>query len=183
MVSALRAGKYEGEIKRWDTDGDGVIEKEDFALAGDRLTQLTGASGAKAQQIKDAFGGVWQAWWAPADRDGDGRVSAEEFMQATEWLESLPRDQALSAAADVIGAMFDALDRDDDGMIEADEYKAFVDAAHGDTAGADRAWSMMDSNNDGMISRDEFVTHLSDYYTSDDPGAVGNWIFGQEFTG
>jgi hypothetical protein len=48
-----------------------------------------------------------------------------------------------------------------------------------DEATAQTAFPHLDLDGDGLLSRDEFVQLTEEYYTSDDPDAVGGWLYGK----
>jgi Ca2+-binding EF-hand superfamily protein len=48
-----------------------------------------------------------------------------------------------------------------------------------DEATAQTAFAHLDLDGDGLLSRDEFVQLTEEYFTSDDPDAVGGWLFGK----
>jgi hypothetical protein len=180
-ISDLRREKWAREVARWDVDRDGFVERSDFERAAERLSQLAGVEpgGRDADRIAGSYRRVWDTFWAPADRDGDGRVAEAEYQAASEWLEQQPRHEMEAIARPVIAGLFDAIDVDGDALINKDEYQAFLDAQHSGPERIDEIWPRLDADGDGRLSRDEFVALLFDYYSSDDPEAAGNFVFGR----
>jgi Ca2+-binding EF-hand superfamily protein len=178
-VSDFRKQKYAAHFAAWDTDKDGVVEAEDFDLGAKRIADRLGvtAGGAEATRVRDAYRMMWSKWFAPADRDNDGRISLDEVQASHEYLDQLPREEMERSSKEVIGASFDALDLNGDGMISRGEYQAFLDV-HGNPASGDAVWPTLDTDGDGYLARDEFAKLSFEYFSSDDPSAPGNRLFG-----
>jgi Ca2+-binding EF-hand superfamily protein len=179
-LSAFRKDKFAADFASWDSDNDGVIEAADFDLAAEKMAKLRDMppGGAQASRVRDAYREMWTEWFAPADRDHDGKVAAAEYQMTHEWLDQMPREQLQASAGKLIGAAFDAFDLDADGKISESEYMAFVEV-HGNPKGAEDNWPTLDTNHDGHLARDEFVNLMLEYYATDDTEAPGNKIFGQ----
>jgi Ca2+-binding EF-hand superfamily protein len=43
----------------------------------------------------------------------------------------------------------------------------------------EHAFAALDLDGDGVLSREELLRAARDYYTSDDPSAIGNLLFGR----
>jgi Ca2+-binding EF-hand superfamily protein len=179
-LSAFRTDKFAADFASWDSDKDGVIEAADFDLAAEKMAKLRGMppDSAQANRVRDAYHGMWTEWFAPADRDHDGKVAAAEYHKAHEWLDQMPHEQLQASASKLIGAAFDAFDLNADGKISKSEYMAFLEV-HGNLDGAEDTWPKLDTNHDDHLDRDEFVNLMFEYYSTDDPEAPGNMFFGQ----
>ena len=180
MLTDFQKRKLVVEFLLFDRDHDGVVEADDFRGVAAGLAAENGWSdgSSEATRIRAAYESLWDAFWSPADTDGDGRVNLEERFQAVAYFESMPRDEAKAAATPVIRGLFDALDTDDDGYISVEEYARFLRA---NGAGADavtEAVQRVVGDQDGQLSRDEYVDLMFDYYLSDDQEVRANWAFG-----
>jgi hypothetical protein len=131
---------------------------------------------APAAEIAHAFLGVWEAYGAPADADGDGAVSFAEFAAAHEAFLETP--DARARGVRVNRALAAALDRDGDGQVDATEYAAFLKPLGASAADARTAVRHLDRNGDGRLSCEELAADLWEYWNSDDRAAPGNWFFG-----
>jgi Ca2+-binding EF-hand superfamily protein len=178
-VSEFRKQKYAAHFGAWDTDKDGVVEAEDFDLGAARISERLGltAGGPEATRVRDAYRTMWSQWFAPADRDKDGRISLDEVQASQEYLDQLPREAFESSSKKVIGATFDAMDLNGDGKISRNEYQAFLDV-HGNPASGDTVWPKLDTDGDGYLARDEFAKLSFEFFSSDDPDSPGNLLFG-----
>ena len=130
-------------IKALDTDGDGVISRAEYDASGERAyahylksadAAETPASraGMLAMYDADGDGTVSRAEFdrarteafARTDRNGDGRLSGEEYL--AEYEDRLDRQIASrrDGAVEQARVRFGALDTDKDGRVSWDEYAA-----------------------------------------------------------
>ena len=180
MLTDFQKRKVAVEFMLFDHDRDGVVERSDIETVADALADMYGWSDGSTEhsRIKSAYENIWQAFWAPTDTDGDGRVNLEERIAAGEYFASMPPEQAHGAADPVITAVFDALDGDDDGFITAEEYERFLRANQVDDHVIAEAVAKVCGDEDGRISRDEYAQMMFDYYLTEDPNAKANWAYG-----
>ena len=92
-------------------------------------------------------------WWADADIDGDGQLSAAE-----------------AKAQAGLDARFSSVDADADGFVTSDEYRSFYtsEASQGEVHAAAHSavvtrdvWTRLDGNDDGKLSAVEVKTDSS----------------------
>lgn len=111
-----------------DQTGDGYLEWPDLAAMARELSHRLDLDEPEETRLYDAYAAWWKELQTALDRDGDGRVSAEEYAAAVPGLAG----PALIRLADVL---FDATDRDGDQSIDADEYRTlFRTGFHRDPA-------------------------------------------------
>ncbi|MQY06697.1 EF-hand domain-containing protein [Actinomadura macrotermitis] len=173
--------KFQASFHWLDADGDGAFTEADHVQMGRRAASALGYEpGSDAEQdMIDAYLNIWRRLHAPLDTDGDGRLTRQEFLTACT---ALTRDPQL--ARHTLGGLADAVmavaDRDRNGTISLTEYTAFV---HGHAPGLPsdqiaQAFARLDRDGDGQIDHTELTACVMDYYTSPDPHAEGNWLFG-----
>ncbi len=158
-----------------DANGDGRLQRQDFALLADRViaSQDEPLDSAKAQQARSAHETYWQGLLDHADTNGDGIVSFEEYAAAVR--DSGAQDRFIRPYA---RAMVNLCDRDDDGRVERADYLAYM-AAVG--FAPDRAASMfdqLDQAGDGNISADAWAEVICRYYGSPAEDAVADQLIG-----
>ncbi|MBB4984812.1 MULTISPECIES: EF-hand domain-containing protein [Streptomyces] len=163
-----------------DQNGDGVLESADALALAARIVAYIGEpfGSDKAQDLFKAFGLFWQHVSAATDLNKDGQVTPEE------WRTGLRRAFAEDEAGFTAGfrplaeALWAICDQDDDGSVDAPEFANFQKAFGTSEENSRIAFSKLDRDGDGSLSVDELLVAWKEYYTSPDPDAPGNWLFG-----
>ncbi len=173
-----------------DTDGDGVVEAEDFDLVTERIAAAKGWSpGTTEYENYAEFRRVlWERIWKPADVSGDGRIQLEEYLNfaqtAMEYYESGRMDELLdqfgrdSLKNTHIEMVFQGFDADEDGGINLEDYRLFLQSRGIDDSLAEVCFRRLDTDGTGVIDLAEFIEHFRAYYSAKDPSVAGNWLYG-----
>lgn len=179
MLSPLQKKKLARYFRVYDVNDDGAIAPQDFERVLENLRILHGlADGApQVARLRDAYVARWEAMRATADADRDGGVSLDEWLAY--WDDVLSDDDRYEAeVASLVSRLYALFDTDESGVIEADEFCNFY-GAYGLSAALSRQVFMdLDADGDGSISRDELHDMAHQFYTSDDPDAPGNRLYG-----
>lgn len=125
--------EYKGKLpfETMDRNKDGVISIEDLRGAGKGEPGKPGTPGGmpNPDEMRQRF--------KDADKNGDGKVSKDEFPGPAE--------------------RFDVLDRNKDGAVTADEIEgALRDGMNGEGARGKRMFQRFDKDGDGKVARTEF---------------------------
>lgn len=108
---------------------------------------------------------------------GVAQVSVEEWYNMWDAYAKDPSG-VLDWQLAYMNFMFDLEDASTDGTIDAQEF-AIVCSSYGlDTAECEAAFVQM-SRGAAEVTRDEFAVLWREYFSSDDPAAAGNFIFGK----
>lgn len=154
-----------------DLDGDGQLEAEDFESLARRLVDTFGLAddSPKARTVLDTHTEYWRQMMSALDRDRDGRVSFDEY------LEIVHKSQALLPAAQARADAVDALlDVDGDGRITRKDFLAGMRAVGFIPADSASIFERLDTDSDGFISAGEFAALTMEFYASEDTGSVTN---------
>ncbi|MGV9779472.1 EF-hand domain-containing protein [Streptosporangium sp. NPDC003464] len=179
MSPELLRHKLERAFAHMDVNGDGKIERDDLLGLGARILIGFGESPTSpaGSRLVEGFESIWRALSAEIDASGDGAISPEEFRTGmiSAFAEGDRYDTAFRPAAEALAALCDA---DGDGLVDPAGFRVLLTAfgtAHDDV---DTAFDRLDRDRDGAISSGELVEAVRQYYTSADPNAAGNWLFG-----
>ena len=127
--------------------------------------------------LRDACLAFWESLRTSADVDQSGSVDLDEWLAY--WQVTLEDHERYEAEVEAItNHLFSVFDTDEDEGIGSDEFCDFYGVFG---LGANLARSIfveLDANNDGRISREELMEIGRQFYRSDDPGDVGNMLFG-----
>jgi Ca2+-binding EF-hand superfamily protein len=125
LSGAALAERGHGLFQRWDTNGDGVISKEEAAAGRN-------------------------AMFNKLDANGDGSIDQAEIEKArAEWRQRMNKPVKADAEADAQGkkhrGFMQRMDTDGDGKISRAEF----------AAAGEKMFARLDKNGDGKISKDE----------------------------
>jgi Ca2+-binding EF-hand superfamily protein len=171
MASEFQRRKIAGVFDAMDADGDGLLDKGDFAALTARWTAIRGPG--DHTRLAEIMMGWWATLLAASDPDRDDQVTLDEVMVVVDRLGAMP--EAVLGTAE---AMFEAIDEDGDGRISAGEYHRLIVAWNGRETDTDQVFPLLDRDGDGHLSREEFVRLWEEFWAGDDPDAPGSLVFG-----
>ncbi|MGH3375924.1 MAG: EF-hand domain-containing protein [Actinoallomurus sp.] len=172
MASEFQRRKIAGVFDAMDADGDGFLEKGDFAALTARWTSIRGPG--DHTRLAQIMMGWWATLLAASDLDRDEMVTLDEVLLVVDRLGAMP-EVVLGTAE----AMFEAIDEDGDGRISAEEYHRLIEAWSGLPTDTDEVFPLLDRDGDGYLSRTEFGRLWKEFWGGDDPDAPGSWVFGR----
>jgi juvenile hormone diol kinase len=179
MLSEIMKKKLTHHFNFQDHNKDTFVEQSDWEQCAKNLAKERGWKPG-SEEYKDILKKhieFWNTFWKPADQDGDGKVSLEEYLQ----LAGEQRNKAgfsLSSITELFGTVFDAIDFDNDKKIMLADYKKYFKAWGGDENMAEPAFSNIDLSSDGIISRMIFIQCAANFFASDEKEEFGNLMFG-----
>jgi len=163
-----------------DTDQNGAWELADYerlagrlcGSCGHALDSLAGQAVAAAQRT------LFSALLEHMDANGDRQITADEFAAAAgRAIGDRPGfDTAVAAAAH---SLVQVADRDGNGALDAAEYARLAAAYGASTRQAAQAFAQLDLDRNGVLDTAELTQGISQFFTSPDPGALGNLAFGR----
>ncbi|WAL96160.1 EF-hand domain-containing protein [Streptomyces sp. Je 1-369] len=167
MDSAEYERRIAARFATFDQDGNGYISREDFSTAAAALCAEFGATARseKGQALYIGAEAFWQGMAGIADRDGDQRITRDEFVGgAVKRLRDNPERFAeiarpfLHAAIGVAGA-------DADGTVAPAEAGRALRALGVPEDVASAVAGALDADGDGRVSEQEVVTAFAQYFT------------------
>ncbi|PZT69251.1 EF-hand domain-containing protein [Streptomyces sp. SW4] len=167
MVSSEYERRIAARFATFDQDGNGYIDRQDFNGAAKALLAEFDepARSDKGQALYGGAEAFWQGMAGIADRDGDQRITRDEFVTgAVKRLRDNP-DRFAEIARPFLHAALDVADTDGDGAVTvADAARVLtVFGVPGNTARA--AAAALDADGDGKIGEAEIVPAFARYFT------------------
>ena len=176
-VSQLRQSKLAIRFAQHDLDGDGFLEESDYLTLALRLCDRLDAAPALREAICAGFADQWRQLCSHADINLDGHISLAEYTSAMGAGIAGDADGLDRAVLQTTRAVVQAADSDGDGYLDLRDYERLAELLKVDNAA--ESFQVLDADADGRLGSDEIAAAVRDFYTSDDPEASGNLIFGR----
>ncbi|MGK7875537.1 MAG: EF-hand domain-containing protein [Xenococcaceae cyanobacterium] len=180
MLTEAQAKANTLVFKRVDLNNDGYLDQSDYE---NRAEQVAGNLGydydsPECNKLKGDYIGIWNEIKSTVDKDGDGKVSLDEYLAFVDSSYS-KGDVFEKRTIPLTDSLFDLLDQDKDGFISLKEFKKVDKAYQNNASVAEKVFNMIDANGDGKISKDELRQLARDSYMSTDPSNPGRIIADQ----
>jgi len=172
MISEIKRAKFMQYFEVTDTNGDGKITKQDYLLTADKTIAVLKLDPASplAQILKANYAQGWDAL-AVRDLDHDDAVTVDEWIEHY-YLLSLDEkllDPFVNGRAEAIFRLFDA---------DQDQRTVFFSAIGHPEKNYEMGFQKLDRNQNDHLTLDEVKKASHEFFGSDDPDAIGNWLFG-----
>ncbi|MEV6169279.1 EF-hand domain-containing protein [Streptomyces sp. NPDC051954] len=167
MVSSEYERRIAARFATFDQDGNGYIDREDFSAAAKRLLAEFGmaARSDKGQALYIGAEAFWQGMAGIADRDGDQRITRDEFVGgAVKRLRDNP-DRFAEIARPFLHAVLAIADPDGDGSATVADTSRVLTALGVSQEIATTAAASLDTDGDGKIGEAEIVSAFARYFT------------------
>lgn len=180
-ISPFLDRKLARRFRTYDTDGNGVVDRADFASAARRLAEEFGhGPGSPARQrLEELCLELWLHLARVADAGKDAAIGEGEYKTAFAAGLLEPPESFDIGYAPLLEAIVDIADQDGDGRLTADEHVrwtgALMNLAETD---AREAFRRLDTDGDGLIAESELLAAVRAYYFDDDPASSGSWLLG-----
>lgn len=179
MTTELQILKLDRAFDQLDVGSNGQLEKDDLIGLGSRMILGFGQSptSAKGKEVLDGFDKFWDRLAADAAVERDEALSPAEFRNAmiAAYIEGNAFEESFLPVALAVAKL---TDMDNDGRLGTAEFRTMQVAFGTAPADIDLAFAALDRNNDGQLDVAELVQAAREYYTSPDPHARGNLLFG-----
>ncbi|WP_330181538.1 patatin-like phospholipase family protein [Nocardia sp. NBC_01503] len=163
----------------FDHDGDQRVSSAEYTAAADRICVAFACppESATGTRLHTAIAEFWAGLCREAGTDPRGQLNRDQYVDALARLTTNPADYDKHVLP-AIAAILAAADHDRDAVLNVDELHHLLTALGVDTSGIHAVSLRLDTNNDGVLSLDELDEAFADYFTSEEPGAPGNLLFG-----
>lgn len=160
----------------FDSDKSGSIDKNDLEDIANKIAKVRGfqPGDAKFKEIQDTLQTIW-GLMQRGDVNNDGEVSAKEWIDMCDEYTKKPDSPWQNACMKFI---FDIEDSSKDGSIDAGEFSTIFATFGLSKEEAVQAFNKL-SKGKSNVTWGEFQELWKEYFTSDDPNAAGNFIFGK----
>ncbi|MEU1008978.1 EF-hand domain-containing protein [Streptomyces sp. NPDC005890] len=167
MVSTEYERRIAARFATFDQDGNGYIDREDFSAAAKALLAefAVPARSDKGQALYAGAEAFWQGMAGIADRDGDQRITREEFVTgAVKRLRDNPGRFA-EIARPFLHAALAVADTDADGSVTVTDTARVLQVLHVPADTARAVATALDTDTDGHITETDLVPAFARYFT------------------
>ena len=167
MVSTEYERRIAARFATFDQDGNGWIDREDFNSAAKALLAEFGvpARSDKGQALYAGAEAFWQGMAGMADRDGDQRITREEFVSgAVKRLHDNP-DRFGEIARPFLHAALAVADPDADGFATVADTARVLRVLGVPPEIAQAVAAGLDIDSDGKVAETEIVPAFARYFT------------------
>ncbi|GGQ93868.1 EF-hand domain-containing protein [Streptomyces flaveolus] len=167
MVSSEYERRIAARFATFDQDGNGYIDRQDFNAAAKALLAEF-AVAARSDRGQALYGGaeaLWQGMAGIADRDGDQRITREEFVTAAvKRLRDNP-DRFAEIARPFLHAALAVADADGDGAVTVPDTARVLTALGVPEDNARSVAAALDTDGDGKVEEAEAVPAFARWFT------------------
>ncbi|XP_075976114.1 sarcoplasmic calcium-binding protein 2 [Anticarsia gemmatalis] len=163
----------------FDVNQSGTIERKDFELAIEKICHLRGwkPGDPKNTETHEIMIKIWDGLRKRADSNKDGQVSVEEWVSM--WNDYAQNPSAALKWQQLYAQfMFQLEDASADGTIDSDEFTTVCSSYGIDPQECKVAFTKM-AKGKSSVSWEEFQELWKEYFSTEDPNAPGNFIFGR----
>ncbi|WP_405584277.1 EF-hand domain-containing protein [Streptomyces sp. NBC_01092] len=167
MVSSEYERRIAARFATFDQDGNGYIDRLDFSAAAKAVLAEfgTAARSDKGQALYIGAEAFWQGMAGIADRDGDQRITREEFVNgAVKRLRDNP-ERFGEIARPFLHAALAVADPDGDGAATVTDTARVLVCLGVPQEIAQAAAATLDADRDGKVAESEIVTAFARYFT------------------
>jgi Ca2+-binding EF-hand superfamily protein len=179
MTTELQILKLDRAFDQLDVSNNGQLDRDDLVGLGSRMLLGFGQSptSVKGKEVLEGFDTFWDRLAADASVERDGALSPAEFREAmiAAYIEGDNFDASFRPVAQAVARLTDT---DNDGRLGPVEFRTMQVAFGTPGPDIDAAFAVLDRARRGHLSVDELVEAAREYYTSPDPDARGNHLFG-----
>ncbi|MER6470494.1 EF-hand domain-containing protein [Streptomyces collinus] len=167
MVSTEYERRIAARFATFDQDGNGWIDRGDFNAAAKALLAEfdVPARSDRGQALYAGAEAFWQGMAGIADRDGDQRITREEFVTgAVKRLRDNP-ERFAEIARPFLHASLAVADRDGDGRATVSDTVRVLRVFHVPENVAHTVAAALDADGDGRVGEAEIVPAFARYFT------------------
>ncbi|MGQ4413679.1 EF-hand domain-containing protein [Streptomyces sp. SAS_269] len=167
MVSTEYERRIAARFAGFDQDGNGYIDREDFSAAAKALLAefAVPARSDRGQALYAGAEAFWQGMAGIADRDGDQRITREEFVTgAVKRLRDNP-DRFAEIARPFLHAALAVADPDADGRATVPDTVRVLRVLRVPEDLALATANALDADGDGRVGESEIVPAFARYFT------------------
>ncbi len=163
-----------------DVDDNGYLEQADLEALGRRLieNQKREPNSPIHVELRTELGAYWKALQEFVDRNQDGRISKEEYIQFCASLAADLKGPAGVTVQSLSNVLFMVCDRNHTGTLSEHEFVQFARAYGLSDAAAVAGFKLIDHDRNGSITKEEWLRFMRDVFLSRKLNDAAAVVFG-----
>jgi Ca2+-binding EF-hand superfamily protein len=166
MTTAIANDRLKQRFEKWDSDGNGVLERSDFEQEAAGVVRAFGAdsNSREAQAVKRAYNELYDYQANQAGVGPNGRIPLEQFIAVNERVLQQGDTGFDRMMRPVVKSLIGLCDDNHDGSINQSEYAKWLKAVGVDASTARSTFSQIDTDGDGELSEDELLAAVRNFH-------------------
>eukprot|EP01103_Thecamoeba_quadrilineata_P007485 TRINITY_DN17359_c0_g1_i1.p1 TRINITY_DN17359_c0_g1~~TRINITY_DN17359_c0_g1_i1.p1 ORF type:complete len:194 (-),score=34.67 TRINITY_DN17359_c0_g1_i1:155-709(-) len=177
-LSDFQKRKVEHLFNVEDINKNGVLQEDDYILIAKKQLAKSGISDESEQGQK--YIQVYKDEWLRLSTEAKAEEGMVTLDKYTNYFENIIEKNDFSFFKNVVHTYIASGDTDGDGKLSLEEYAALLSAVGISEDQAKANFDQLDLNKDGYLDESEFLHHLQQFLTSDDPASVSNHFLGHQ---
>ncbi|MEU5362354.1 EF-hand domain-containing protein [Streptomyces sp. NPDC005925] len=167
MSTAVANDRLVKRFDKWDTDGNGVLEADDFLGEALRIAENLGKDTAspEVQELVSAFRGLYENLAEKAGVSAGGGIGREQFLAATGDMLFQEGEASFNRAlGPVVKALVSLCDDNHDGEIDDREFRAWLTGVGVPASEAGDMFRKVDVDGSGRLSEEELLRVVREFH-------------------
>ncbi|WP_291728477.1 EF-hand domain-containing protein [Bernardetia sp.] len=186
MLTPLQERKAKRMFEIFDTNKDGTIERDDFNLILNKLSEVVPFS--KQSETYRGLSYLYQNRWKKmlffadgiVDNEKDQKISLDEWVAyCNSLIEKKSYEEDILPITCYVIRLFADQNKKENFKIDSQVFEKFFSAYSIDKQLAVATFEKLDTEKKGYLTEDEITTYWREFYESDDESALGNYFFGK----
>lgn len=181
----------------FDVNRNGELEWKDFDMTRQKICEMSGWESNSEDSVRASsiFLTVWENLQEEADEDNDGIITTDEWIKM--WTKLAAPSAKMKGKAKVkkepgnskpqlpdwlekyVEYRFSLYDRTRDGVIDIEEFEYVLSDFHVPAKNARAAFIIFSKNQEKQVDLEYFKELSYQYFQSEDPSDLGNFITGK----
>jgi Ca2+-binding EF-hand superfamily protein len=167
MTTAVANNRIKQRFDRWDTDGDGALERADFEREAANIAEAFGKNieSPQGRALRNAFRSLFDYHACKAGVCPDGRITEEQFLDIYDRLMFQQGESSFNRVLrPVMQALIGLCDNDNNGRINRAEFATWLRGLGVSATDARTTFDRIDTNGDGELTVEELLTAVRDFH-------------------
>ncbi|WP_338760784.1 hypothetical protein WAF17_14245 [Bernardetia sp. ABR2-2B] len=185
-LTPLQERKARRMFEIFDINNDGTIERNDFTIILDKLSEVVPFS--KQSETYRGLNYLYQNRWkkmlffadGTIDNEKDEKISIQEWIfYCNSLIEKNSYEEDILPITCYVIRLFADQNKKEDFKIDISVFEKFYSAYGINKELAKQVFEKLDVEKKGYLTEEQITNYWREFYESNDENALGNWFFGK----